>query len=73
MEKDLKEHEDINLHVSKRFIGITIYLLLAFGSWGYLVHRYSKYPELSGIDIAIPFVILFLVILALPIYSGVSD
>ena len=63
----IEKHENKYFHIPKKAIGIILYLLVSFGCWGYLVYRCSQYPDFNDANIAVPFAILFFVILALPI------
>ncbi len=75
MEKEIRKHEDKYLHLPKIFVGNILYLSLALGSWGYLIYRFGKYDVGGSMSIALPFVVLFFVIIAVPIiiYTNRND
>ena len=66
MSRNIGEHEDINLHISKSAFGIIIYLLVSFGSWGFLIYKFSQYNIIDVSSVAAVFAIQFWMIILSP-------
>ena len=67
----LEKHERKYIHIPKKLFGVfgvVLYLIIAYGSWVYVVNRYAQYDPTGEGVIAFVFTIQFFIILTPLIY-----